>query len=257
MRSMFNGAIILGGLFCIPSKLVKATEEHDVRFHEYHATDNGRVGRSKPCKLCGTILSEEDIIKGVEISKGKVVTFTKPELENLPLASAKNIIVERFVDGSELNSVMMDTTYYVLPNPELGLAQFQLFVKALAKSGKVAIAKIALRQREHLCALTPNGDGLLLNTMLYADEIREMPTSPVSQTNDKELGMLCQYIKNATKPFDHSIYVDEYNDALQKLVDLKIAGEEIPISDETPAKPTQNIEDALNALIKQSKEATS
>jgi len=246
-RPIFKGAISLGS-FLIPMRIVKATKEHDVKFHEYHATDLGRVGRSKPCKSCGNILTEADIIKGVEITKGNVISFTKEELENLPIKSAKTIEIDRFVKADELSPLMMEDAYYVLPE-EIGVKAFELFVKGLKKQRKVAIGKIVMRQREHICAMQPMGSGLLLNTVYYADEIRDMPQVPKAQVVDDEVELICQVINKYTKPFEHGAYTDEYTDAVQALIDAKLKGETPPVAPTAQAKEAPNLKDALTDLL--------
>lgn len=246
-RSIFKGAISIGG-FVIPMRVVKATSEHDVRFHEYHTTDMGRVGRSKPCKACGTVLTEADITKGVEVSKGSVISFTKEELENLPIKSAKNIEIDRFVGTDELNPLMFDAAYYVLPD-EIGQKAFELFVEGLKKARKVAIGKIAMRQREHICAIFPHGTGLMLNTLHYYDEIRNMPQVPKAQLLENEVELINQVIKKHSKPFEHAAYVDEYTDAIQALIDAKLEGKPIPVAQGGETKEPVDIVAALKGLL--------
>lgn len=245
-RPIFKGAISLGS-FLIPMRIVKATSEHDVRFHEYHATDMGRVGRSKPCKSCGAVLSGADILKGIEVSKGTVISFTPQEIESLPVKSAKNIEIDRFVAAEELNPLMFDGAYYVLPE-EIGVKAFELFVNGLKKERKVAIGKIAMRQREHICAIFPSGNGLMLNTLHYHDEIRPMPSVPKAQTQADEVELIGQVIKKYTKPFDHAAYVDEYTDAIQAIIDAKLKGEAVPVM-ENKVPEVRNLKEALEGLL--------
>lgn len=247
-RPIFKGAISLGS-FLIPMRIVKATKEHDVKFHEYHSTDLGRVGRQKPCKFCGAVLSEADISRGVEVTKGSVITFAKEELENLPVNSAKTIEIERFVKAEELNPLMFESAYYVLPE-EIGVKAFELFVKGLKKQRKVAIGKLAMRQREHICAMTPMGSGLLLNTVYYADEIRDMPQVAKVDVVDDEVELICQVINKYTKPFEHGIYTDEYTNAVQALIDAKLKGEALPVASAGQVKEAASLKDSLQDLLK-------
>jgi len=245
-RPIFKGAISLGS-FLIPMRIIKATSEHDVRLHEYHATDMGRVGRSKPCKVCGAILNEDSIVKGMEVTKGDVLTFTKQELESLPVKSTKTIEIDRFVAADELNPLMFDGAYYVLPE-DIGVKAFELFVSGLKRERRVAIGKIALRQREHICAIFPSGNGLMLNTLHYHDEIRDMPSVPKAQVIEDEVELIRQVIKKYTKPFEHAAYSDEYTTAIQALVDAKLKGEAVPVAEEKKVE-TQNLKDALLGLL--------
>jgi len=245
-RPIFKGGISLGS-FLIPIRIVKATKQHDVRFHEYHATDFGRVGRSKPCKVCGEVLTEDSIIKGIEVSKGNVITFTKDELASLPVQSTKTIEIDRFVSAEELNPLFFDSAYFVLPE-EIGVKAFELFVKGLKKERKVAIGKIAMRQRENICAIAPHGNGLLLNTLHYSDEVRDMPSVQKAQTVDDEVELISQVIKKYSKPFEHSIYNDSYTEAIQMLIDAKLKGETITTVDSRREEVC--VEDALRELLR-------
>src|SRR3990172_8089502 len=113
-KSMFKGAIMFGA-FPIPIQVSKATDNHDIAFHEYHASDMGRVGRNKPCKVCGAELTEADIIKGYEPSKGTVLTFAATDFETLPVGSSKNLIIDRYVSASEVSPLLYEEAYYVSP----------------------------------------------------------------------------------------------------------------------------------------------
>jgi DNA end-binding protein Ku len=247
-RPIFKGAIDLGCGFIIPMKVIKATDEHDVRFHEYHTKDMGRVGRDKPCKTCGAILSSDEICKGVEVSKGNVITFMQEELDNLPVTSNKNIVVERFIEAGEINPLMYESAYFVVPE-EIGLKAYEMFVRGLKKQHKVAIGKIALRQREHICAISPMGNGLLLNTMFYADEVREMPAIPKAQVINDEVELIGQVINKFSKPFDHGIYADEYTNAVQAVIDAKLKGEKVVPVASTEVKVAKSLTDALSDLL--------
>lgn len=245
-RAIFKGNISLGPLL-VPMRIVKATSSHDLPFHEYHADDMGRVGRSKPCKSCGKVLTEADIVKGMEPSKGTVLTFTKEELASLPVKSTKSIVIDRFVDAKELNPIMFDNAYYVLPDEKLGLQAFELLVKCLKLEKKVAIGKVALRQRENICAIAPHGNGLVLNTMHYEDEIRKMPQVEKGVAPDEDYAdVVRKFMQKLTKPFDYSAYTDEYTSALQDLVDAKLDGKTISVTEEK--QEVQSLEDALAAM---------
>lgn len=247
-RAIFRGNISLGPLI-VPMRIVKATSSHDLPFHEYHADDMGRVGRSKPCKSCGAILNEASIVKGMEVSKGTVITFTKEELDTLPVKSAKNIVIDRLVDASELNPIMFDSAYYVLPDEKLGLQTFELFVNCLKMENKVAIGKVALRQRENICAIAPYGNGLVLNTMHYQDEIREMPQILKGEKPDEDYAdVIRQFMRKRTQPFEYAAYTDEYTSAVQCLIDAKLKGESLSVAQDK--QEVQSLEDAIAAVVK-------
>lgn len=250
-KAVFTGTISLGGLISIPMKVVKATHDHDVAFHEYHAADGARSGRKTICKGCGLELDSGDIVKGVEVSKGKVVTLTAQDLETLPLSSGRSIDIDRFVSASELSPLMFEeAAYFVTPEPG-GEKPFSLLVEGARKAQKVAIGKITMRQREHICALAPTArGGMLMSLMRFSDEIREMPQVQGIQVAEDELELIGQVIKRYSKPFDHALYKDNYTEALKQLVSAKLNGTTItaPV---TAQAPVVDIMAALRMLAEQ------
>jgi len=231
-------------------KIVKATSDHDVAFHEYHVADGARVGRQKVCKGCSNDLTDADIVKGLEVTKGKVVTFTAQELATLPLKSSKTIEIERFVLAEELSPLMFEeAAYYITPEPG-GEKAFALVVKGMQKAQKVAIGKIALRQREHVCSLLPTvRGGLLMSLMYFSDEIREMPQVQGMLVAEDELELIGQVIKRYSKPFEHAQFKDDYNEALKVLIAAKMSGQTV-VAASAPA-PTMDLKSALQSLLQQ------
>lgn len=247
-RAIFKGAIMLGS-FPIPIQVIKATKSHDVMFHEYHSTDLGRVGRSKSCKSCGAVLTGADIVKGVEITKGTVVTLTKEELETLPITSTKNIEIDRYVKANEINPLMLESSYYVLPSEDYAVKAFTQFVKGLKKQGRVAIGKVTMRQRENICVLQPVNGGLIMSIMLYANEIRPMPQTPTAKVTEAEVELVTQVINKFAKKFEHEIYSDEYTNAVNLLIDAKLKGKKLATPATPQTKQAPSLSDALSDLL--------
>jgi DNA end-binding protein Ku len=210
----------------------------------------GRVGRNKPCKVCDAILeSTDEISKGIEVSKGSVITFTQDELDNLPVASSKNIVIDRYIETRELSPLMYESAYFVVPE-EIGVKAYEMFVRGLKKVHKVAIGKMSLRQREHICVIAPMGNGLLLHTMFYADEVRKMPEVPKAQVIDDEVELISQVINKFSKSFEHGVYTDAYTDAIQAAIDAKLSGKAVPVATAT-VQPQISITEALTNLLNQ------
>jgi DNA end-binding protein Ku len=245
-RSIWKGAISIGGSFLIPMKLVKATDDHSVAFHEYHVGDMARVGRKQVCKECGMDLGKEDIIKGYEVTKGQVVTFTEQDFESLPLNTVRIIEVDRFVDAGEINPMLFEKAYYIVPD-EIGIKALNLFVHGLKKLGKVAIGKVAMRNREHLCALRAMNGGLVVSTLFYVDEIRSMPNAPTAQFSEMEADLITQVMKKFSKPFNHADFQDNYTEAVKALAQAKLEGKTITVTS-APQK-TVSLEEALKSLV--------
>jgi len=238
--------ISIGGTFLIPVRLGGVATEAKSNLHEYHKDDMGNGGRKKICKKCNADLTEADIIKGIEISKGQVVTFTKEELDSLPLSTTKNIEIDRFVQAGDVNPLLTDKTYHISPD-EVGVTAFNLLFEGLKKTGKVAVGKVAISRRENLCVIRPTGKSLVLSTLYWSGEMKESPAVPASEVSDVQVDLITQVIGKFSKPFRHDDYSDNYMDALNKMAEDKLAGKDIVITSQ-PEVPQQNIEDALKAL---------
>ena len=239
-------AISIGGLFLIPIKLDKATKEDKVSLHEYHKDDMGAGGRKRYCKTCNKDIGEADVVKGMEISKGQIVTFTKEELESLPLSTVHMVEIDRFCEAKDVNPLTFDTTYFLAPE-DVGVPAFNLFMEGLKKTKKVAIGKVAVRQRENLCVIRPLNGGLVLSTMYWSDELKETPQVPKAEVTPTQLELMSTVIGKFSKPFVHTDYTDKYNDALLEMAQKKLAGETIAVA--VQQQPQRNLEDALRALV--------
>ena len=238
-------AICVGGLLNIPIKLDKATRDSKVSLHEYHKDDMGAGGRKRYCKSCDKELGEGDVVKGLEVTKGQIVTFTKEEMESLPLSSCRTIDVV-FAEAKEINPLMLDTNYHIVPQ-DIGSQAFNLLMEGLKKSRKVAIGKVAIKQRENLCVIRPVSGGLDLTTMFWSDELKEVPQVPKSEVSADQLELITTVIGKFTKPFNYAEYSDKYNDALVEMAQKKLAGETISVA--VQQQPQQNLTDALRALV--------
>ncbi len=170
MRSIWAGAISFG-MVVIPVKLYAATEQRDVAFRQVHAEDGGRVQYRRFCSLDGQEVAYSDVAKGYELATGDVVVLTDDDLKELPLATAKRIDVLHFSPAGQLDPILSNKAYYLEPEPP-GVRAYALFRDALERSGRVAVAKVAIRQREALAALRVRDGVLVLETLLWPDEVR-------------------------------------------------------------------------------------
>lgn len=239
-------AISIGGAFLIPVRLDGVAREAKTEMHEYHKKDMGRGGRKTYCKSCLEEIGTDDIVKGIEVVKGQVVTFTPEELAGLPLATTKNIEIDRFCEASELNLLTFNDTYHLAPD-EVGVSAFNLFVRGLEKLGKVAVGKVAVRQREHLCVIRPIGGRLVMSTMYWDEEMKGAPNVPGTEVTDVQLDLITQVIGKYSKPFNHADYSDQYLVALREMAQRKLSGDVVAVA-EVQAPPQENMEDALRRL---------
>jgi DNA end-binding protein Ku len=228
MRSIWAGAISFG-MVVIPVKLYAATEQRDVAFRQVHAEDGGRVQYRRFCSLDGQEVAYSDVAKGYELATGDVVVLTDDDMKELPLATAKRIDVLHFTPAGQLDPILSNKAYYLEPEPP-GVRAYALFRDALERSGRVAVAKVAIRQREALAALRVRDGVLVLETLLWPDEVRRPDFKFLDEDVDvrsQELKMAASLIDTMTEDFDPSLYKDTYREALEALVQAKIEGNEV------------------------------
>ena len=170
MRAIWKGAVSFG-LVSIAVKLYSATEEKDIRFHQVHRADGGRIRYKRVCSVCGEEVSYDDIAKGYDIGGGEMVILTDEDFAELPLSTSRAIDVLEFVPAEEIDPILFAKAYYLEPEGA-ATKPYVLLRDALTDSDRVAIVKIALRQREQLATLRVREGVLVLNTMLWPDEVR-------------------------------------------------------------------------------------
>jgi DNA end-binding protein Ku len=228
MRSIWAGAISFG-MVVIPVKLYAATEQRDVSFRQVHREDGGRIQFRRVCSVDGQEVPYADVAKGYELATGDVVVLTDDDLKDLPLATAHRIDVLHFSPAGQLDPILANKAYYLEPDPA-GVRAYVLFRDALERSGRVAVAKVAIRQREALAALRVRGGVLVMETLLWPDEVRAPDFKFLDEDVDvrsQELKMAASLIDTMTEDFDPSLYKDAYREALEALVQAKIEGNEV------------------------------
>ncbi len=228
MRSMGKGAISFG-LVMIPVRLYAATEQKDVTFRQVHRVDGGRIRFRRICTVDGEEVPFSDVAKGYELPDGEIVVITDEDLAELPLPTAHSIEVVNFTPADQLDPMLYARSYYTEPEPA-GLRAYALLRDALERSGKIAIARVALRQRETLAALRSRDGLLVLSTLLWPDEVRVPEFGFLDQdveVRSQELKMASSLISSMTVDFDPSEYTDGYREALEELVAAKMQGHEV------------------------------
>ena len=237
MRSMWKGAISFG-LVTIPVKLYTATEQRDVSFRQVHAEDGGRIHFRRVCSLDGEEVPFADVAKGYELPDGEMVVLTDEDLAQLPLPTARSIEVLNFSPADQVDPILWNRSYYVEPEPA-GARAYVLLRDALDRSGRVAVTKVALRQRESLATLRTRDGLLVLETMLWPDEIRVPDFGFLDQDIDvraQELRMATSLIDSMTEDFEPDEYHDSYREALQELVEAKVEGRDVTPSPSRPRR---------------------
>jgi DNA end-binding protein Ku len=258
MRSMWKGAISFG-LVSIPIQLYAATENKNVQLRQVHAADGGRIKYKRVCSIDGEEVPYSDIAKGYEAGDGQMVVLTEEDMAELPLPSTQGIEVLEFVPLESIDPIQYDRTYFIEPQKP-SLRPYVLLRDALQKSGQVAIAKVALRQRETLALLRVRDEVILLTTLLWPDEVRvpdfgfldeEAPT-----LRTQEMEMAGSLIDSMAEPeFDPDAYGDSYREALESVIEAKLTGGVVEAPAAAPSEPADVIDlmSALDASIKSRK----
>ncbi len=251
-RSIWNGVISFG-MVSIPVKLYTATDSKDVSFHLLHKEDGSRLKQLRWCPVHDREVESGEIVRGYEYAKDEHVIMSDEDFAKLPLPSKHAIELTTFVKAEEIDPVSYEKSYYLEPE-ETGVKPYALLMRALKDKKLTAVAKIAIRNKERLCALRPSNGTLMLETLYYPDEIkatREVDQPEVKITK-KELEMAFSLIDLMAAPFDAEQYQDGYRDALMKIIDAKLQGAEIVAA---PAAPEGKIVDLMAALKQSVKSA--
>jgi DNA end-binding protein Ku len=251
MRSMWKGAISFG-LVMIPVKLYAATEQKDIAFRQVHREDGGRIRFRRVCSIDGEEVPYEDVAKGYELPTGEMVVLTDEDLADVPLPSTRSVEVLHFMPEEQLDPILINRSYFVEPESS-GARAYVLLRDSLERSGKVAVTMVALRQRESLAVLRTREGLLVLETLLWPDEIRNPDFGFLDddiQVRSQELKMASSLIESMTEDFDPTAYHDNYREALQEVVDAKIEGREVTQPEAAPSdeEPT-SLADALKASL--------
>jgi DNA end-binding protein Ku len=257
MRSIWKGAISFG-LVSIPVKLYSATEERDVSFHQVHRDDAGRIRYKRVCQIDGEEVSYSDIAKGFELPSGEVVVLTDEDFAALPLTTSRSIDVLEFVPLEQVDPIYFAKSYYLEPEGA-GAKPYVLLREALERSGRVALVKIALRQRETLATLRVRDGVFVLEMMLWPDEIREASFGFLDddiEVRQQELAMAQSLIDTLSGDFHPEQYSDNYREALQALIDAKIEGREVvaPVEPTGDSGTVVDLMAALRASVEAAKE---
>jgi DNA end-binding protein Ku len=248
-RAIWSGAISFG-LVNIPVKLYSAVSRKTVRFHQIDSESGGRV-RQKRVGPDGDEVAYEQIVKGYELTKDQYVVVSPEELESLDPKKTRTIDIEDFVELDQIDPIFYDHPYYLAPDTGAAKA-YRLLVDAMDDSGKVAIARVVLRSKEHLVAIRPRSGVLAMETMLFADEVippdalEELSTDGEVKTSDRELEMAKQLIDSLTADFEPEKYRDEYRERVLDMIERKAQGETVVI--EAPAEEPAKVPDLMAAL---------
>ncbi|MFC7994461.1 Ku protein [Streptomyces pilosus] len=247
-RTIWSGAISFG-LVTVPINVVSATEDHSVRFHQYHLEDMGRVRVRRFCETEDREVSGDEIGRGYQLTKEQVIPISDDELSSLPLPTAKAIEIEAFVPLQSVDPIRIGEGYYLQPSGQVAAKPYKLLRQALARSAKVAVAKYAWSGRERLGLLRVRDDVIVLHAMRWSDEIRdptELLPPPVEVSDDEIDGALALMDTMTREDLEGEEFRDSYTEAVQEIIEAKREHRELPAAPE-PAEPDRVV-DLMAAL---------
>jgi DNA end-binding protein Ku len=253
MRAIWKGAIAFG-LVNVPVKVYTATEDHDISLHQVHNADGGRIRYQRRCEVCSKIVDYEDIDKAYE-DDGRTVVLSREELKSIPAENSHEIDVVQFVPAEQLDPIMFEKSYYLEPDSKSPKA-YVLLRRALEDTDRVAIVQFALRDKTRLGALRIRGDVLMLQALLWADEVREaaFPALETSvRISAQEREMSAALVDSMAADFEPEQFTDEYQLQLRQLIDAKLEKGESLDTEETFGAPaaeagTGDVIDLMEAL---------
>jgi DNA end-binding protein Ku len=212
------------GLVSVPIKLTSAARRESLEFHMLHKADKSRVKQVLHCALEDKALPRSEIVKGFEYAKDKYVEVEDAELAELAPKSAKTVEVVEFVKAQEVNALYLESSYYVAPGAAAGERAYALLYKALLASGYVGVAKIAMNNREHVVIVRAGKHGLLMHTMFYVEELRQVEEfrTDASAVKSDELAMALKLMQRMYAAFEPQKYRDEYRESVMRMVQEKV-----------------------------------
>jgi DNA end-binding protein Ku len=250
MRAIWKGAVSFG-LVSVPVKLYSATESHDISFRQVHAKDGGRIKYQRVCSVDGEEVAYADIAKGFETDDGEMVILDDEDLAQLPANSSREISVEKFVPSDQIDPMMLEKSYYLEPEKS-GLKPYALLRDALRESDRVAVVTVSLRTRMTPAVLRVRDDVLVMQTLMWPDEVRKADFGSlrdVESPRPQEVQMAKLLLDTLAGDYDPDEFEDDYAEAVQALVEAKLAGGEVKRTKEA-APSAGEVVDLLAALQK-------
>jgi DNA end-binding protein Ku len=250
-RSIWSGSISFG-LVSVPVRLFTATESKELKFHFLDRRDLSPIGYDKVSKETGKHVDPDEIVRGFEVSKGRFVELSDEDIDRLDIELTRSIDICDFVSIDEIDPIYFRKAYYLLPQ-DGAEKPYRLLVKALDETGRVAIAKVVIRNKQHLACVRPVGRTLVLETMYYADEVRKPEDAPAPQVRDAEVEMAKTLIENLSAKWDPERYHDRYRNQLLRLLERKAEGEPLPEPQKAEGGEVVDLMEALRQSVSETK----
>lgn len=255
MRSIWKGAITFG-LVTIPVGLYSATENRTPKFKMLRESDGSPIRYRRVAESDGREVAWEEIVRGFEVEKGRYVVFTDEELQAATAkGTARAVDVVQFVDESDIDPIFYKSSYYLSPE-QTGVKAYRILLEALTASGKIGLAKVALRDKQYMATVRPNDGVLVLETMYWPDEIREATFETLEEeveVREEEVQMANMIIENLSRDFDPEEWKDQTREAIEELAQRKVDGEEIIAPDAPEPTKVVDLLEALRASVEATK----
>ena len=249
MRAIWKGAVSFG-LVSVPVKLYAATESHDISFRQVHAKDGGRIKYQRVCSIDGEEVAYADIAKGYETEDGQMVVLEDDDFAELPASSSREISVEKFVPSDQIDPMWLEKSYYLEPD-KAAAKPYALLREALKEADRVAVVTVSIRTRMTTAVLRVRDDVIVMQTMLWPDEVRKPDFGGLDATEHaakpQELKMAKMLVDTLAGDYDADEYEDDYQKAVEAVVQAKLEGGEVKTPEE-PKKSTGEVVDLLAAL---------
>src|SRR4051812_3980760 len=249
MRAIWKGAVSFG-LVSVPVKLYAATESHDISFRQVHAKDGGRIKYQRVCSIDGEEVAYADIAKGYETEAGQMVVLDDDDFAELPASSSREITVEKFVPSQQIDPMWLEKSYYLEPD-KTAAKPYALLREALKEADRVAVVTVSIRTRMTTAVLRVRDDVIVMQTMLWPDEVRKPDFAGLDATEHaakpQELKMAKLLVETLAGDYDPDEFEDDYAKAVEALVAAKLEGGEVKAPAE-PQKPSGEVVDLLAAL---------
>jgi DNA end-binding protein Ku len=253
MRAIWKGAVSFG-LVNVPVRLYTATQENDVRFHQVHRSDGGRIRQRRICSVDGEEVPYDEIAKGYETADGRMVILTDEDFAELPAATGREIEVHEFVPEDQIDPIMLGRTYYLEPDAA-ATKPYALLRQALVDTERMAVVTYSLRNKESLAVLRVRGDVILLQQMLWPDEVRlpqfeNVGDAAKAELRPQEVTMAASLVESLAADFEPDRYTDHYREAVEQLIEAKLSGgdaREVPAAQAEPGAGAEVV-DLLTAL---------
>jgi DNA end-binding protein Ku len=253
-RSIWRGAISFG-LVTIPVNLYSAVERREtLSFHLLHKKDNSRIENKRFCKEEGVEVPWGELVKGYEYAKGEYVVVTDEDFARARVPATQTFEVRAFVPAHEVEDLYFDEPYYLAPNGRSAVKAYALIRDALRETGRLGIGTVVLRMREHLAALEPAGEALVLSTMRFAHEIRSPKDLDLPKTDEgwtkKEMDLARQLLDTLAGRWDPTQFRDTYTDVLREIIEAKAEGRRIALPAGAPRPKVTSLMKALQASLR-------